>query len=341
MSGIVGNNFNFTYSGQLTKEIFYKATQDTPALSDFAIIDNGVKFKKQYPLLGSLSKIVKPYTGYGASYDTTGINITNATLETKMFQVRKAWNIDQWNGVLDQTFNYMSEDLKDGVDMFDPSGTFLQRAFDHVVEDAVRRDTFRRIFFAAQDSSDDDYNTIDGFWTRLIDTSGASNYCVRRAGSSMGIGTLSAGAALAKLEEVYDQSNELLKAIPSSQKKFFVTGSVWDNYYNSLIGNGAVTEAAFQNLQKGMTSLTYKGIEIVPVRYWDTLLLETDNPLYGVAKHLILYTTKDNHRIGVENAADLNKIESQYVWKDEIFYMKGNMKYGYQYLHCDLQTIAY
>jgi hypothetical protein len=340
MAGIVGNNFNFTYSGQLTKEIFYKPTQDTPALSDFAIIDNGVKYKKQYNVLGQLDKIVKPYTGYGATYNTTGINLTNVTLETKMFQVRKAWNIDQWNGVLDQTFNYLSEDLKDGVDMFDPSGTFLQRAFDIVIEDSIRRDNFRRIFFAAQDSSDDDYNTIDGIWTRLIDTSGASNYCVRRAGSALGTAALSSGNALTYLEQAYDQSNELLKAVPASKKKFFVTGSIWDNYYNSFIGTTG-TEQAFRNTQDGLMTLYYKGIEVVPVRYWDTLLLESDNPLFGTTKHLILYTTKDNHRIGVENGADLNKIEARYEWKDELYYIKGNMKYGYQYLHCDLQTIMY
>ena len=193
MAGIVGTNFNFTYSGQLSRELFFKPTEDTPALSDFAVIDGGVKYKKQYNLVPSLSKILTPYSGCAAAYDNTGVNITNATLETKNFYVRKSWCIDDFNGILDSTFSHLSEELNDGVDMFDPSGTFLQTAINRILEDALRRDVFRRAMFAAQDSADADYNTIDGLWTRLIDTSGGSNYCVRRAtGTSLGTGALAA-----------------------------------------------------------------------------------------------------------------------------------------------------
>jgi len=50
-----------------------------------------------------------------------------------------------------------------------------------VLSNALRLDVFRRASFAAGNSSDDDYNQFDGFWDRLIDSSGGSNYCVVRA----------------------------------------------------------------------------------------------------------------------------------------------------------------
>jgi hypothetical protein len=138
---------------------------------------------------------------------------------------------------------------------------------------------------------------------------------------------------------VYANSNVLLKNAPG--KKFTVTRSVWDNYYNSLIGTGAVTEQAFENLQKGLTTLTYKGIPIIPVDVWDLFLSESDNPLFATTRHLILLTVKDNHILGVEQGSDLNKIEGWYERKDRKFYYEADMKFGYNYLHCDLQTIAY
>jgi hypothetical protein len=102
-----------------------------------------------------------------------------------------------------------------------------------------------------------------------------------------------------------------------------------------------VTEQAFENLQKGLTTLTYKGIPVIPVDVWDLFLAESDNPLFATTRHLILLTVKDNHILGVEQGSDLNKIEGWYERKDRKFYYEADMKFGYNYLHCDLQTIAY
>jgi len=35
MASALETNFNFTYDGQLSTDVFYKPTEDTPALSDF------------------------------------------------------------------------------------------------------------------------------------------------------------------------------------------------------------------------------------------------------------------------------------------------------------------
>jgi len=155
---------------------------------------------------------------------------------------------------------------------------------------------------------------------------------------------------LTALESAYANSNILLKDWDNiyaqfggqvQKPVFWVTRSVWDNYYNSLIGTGAVTEQAFENLQKGIQTLTYKGYPVRPVSLWDQFLAESDNPLTGTTRHLIAFTTRDNHILGVENGADLNKIDGWYERKDRKYYFEGNMKMGYNYLHCDLQTIVY
>jgi hypothetical protein len=102
-----------------------------------------------------------------------------------------------------------------------------------------------------------------------------------------------------------------------------------------------VTEQQFANLTKGLSFLTYKGIPVRPIGLWDTFLAESDNPLFAVTRHLILLTIKENHILGVENGADLNKLEGWYERKDRKFYYEADFKLGYNYLHCDLQTIMY
>jgi ATP-dependent protease ClpP protease subunit len=340
---ILETNFNYTYPGLLTTEIFYKPTLQAPALSDIFTIDQGIKFQKQYNLVTQLNKILQPYTGCARTFNGNRQLITNTTVVTKEFQVSEAWCKDDFTGYLAGRYNILAQEwLKTGNKSFDPSGTPINTIIDRILTDALQRDVFRRASFGASNSSDPDYNQIDGLWDRLIDSSGASNYCVVRAGAALGTGTLATNAALTALEAAYASSNILLKNAPN--KVFWVTRSIWDNYYNSLIANGAVTqvtEASFENIQKGLQTLTYKGIPVRSVDLWDSFLAESDNPLFAVTRHLILLTVKENHILGVENGADLNKIEGWYERKDRQFYYEADMKFGYNYLHCDLQTIAY
>lgn len=351
MVSILETNFNYTYPGILTTDIFYKPSLGGPALTELFTIDQGIKSHKQYNLVNPISKILKPYTGCDRVFNSNRAFITNTTVRTKEFQVNESWCKDDFTGYLTGAYNFLAQEwLKTGIDSFDPSGTPIDRVIDNVLSNALRIDVFRRASFAAGNSSDDDYNQFDGLWDRLIDSSGASNYCVVRAGSALGTGTLAAGAALTALEAVYAGSNILLKDWENiygqfsgaiAKPTFWVTRSVWDNYYNSLIGTGAVTEQAFENLQKGLTTLTYKGFPVRPIGLWDQFLAESDNPLFATTRHLILFTTKDNHILGVEQGSDLNKIEGWYERKDRKFYYEADLKMGYNYLHCDLQTIAY
>lgn len=351
MVSILETNFNYTYPGILTTDIFYKPSLGNPALTDLFMIDQGIKDQKRYNLVNPISKILKPYTGCDRVFNNNQAFITNTTVQTKEFQVSESWCKDDFTNQLSGAYNYLAQEwLKTGIDSFDPSGTPIAAVIDNVLSNALRIDVFRRVSFAAGNSSDEDYNQFDGLWDRLIDSAGGSNYCVVRAGSSLGTGTLAGGAALTALEAVYSESNILLRDWDNiyaqfggqvQKPTFWVTRSVWDNYYNSLIGTGAVTEQAFENLQKGLTTLMYKGYPVRPVSLWDQFLAESDNPLNGDTRHLILFTTKDNHILGVEQGSDLNRIDGWYERKDRKFYYEADMKMGYNYLHCDLQTIAY
>ena len=345
---IVETNFSFTYPGLLTTELFYKPTLSSPALSDIFTIDQGISFKKQYNVIPGLSKVIKPYTGCGGSNTNSSRDlISNVELVTKEFRMQEKWCKDDFTGQLSGIYNNLAQEwLKTGEKSFDPAGTPIDTIIQTVLQDAMRRDLFIRATMAAGNSSSADYNQIDGLWDRLIDSSGGSNYCVRKApGTALGTGTLAAGAALAALQATYDASNDLLKE-QMDKAVFWVTGSVYDNYVKSLQGTGNVSQAQYEALINGIKGsatwnggITFNGIPVMPVRLWDSSLADSSNPLNATTRHLILLTVKQNHMLGVESGADLNRIETWYENKDSARYYRSDFKIGYQYLHCDLQTI--
>jgi hypothetical protein len=332
----VGVDFDYTYNGKLSTEVLFCPSIDTPAISDFFKIFPQNKYKVQIPLLLPLSKIVKAYTSCARTF-TDGIDITNTTLELAQLEINMEWCKDDFEGTVG---NILAEDwLKSGVDEFDPSGTQIQKVIDQHVSDAARRDTFRIFSFGDTNDADADWNQLDGLWTKLIANSGTgSSYCVRRTDDLAG--TLAAGAALTALQNAYTESAIVLKQLPTSMKYFAVTGSVYENLMASYESNSNGTEKQFTNLTMGQDSLTYRGIPVIAVYAWDSALADLTCPIFG-RTNLILYTTKENHAVGVDVEADSTKISGWYERKDRRYYIEGFQRLGYNYLCCDLQTIAY
>lgn len=352
MTSIVQTSFTWTYPGIFTSDLLYKPSIDTPAISDMFTIDQNIKFQKQYNLVQVLNQILKPYNGCGptaGNSNNTRDNITSATVTTKEFRMEEAWCKDDFTQQLTGVYNNLAQEwLRTGEAQFDPAGTPIDTVIQNVLTDALRRDVFGRLTMAADQSSNANFNQFSGLWDRLIDSSGSQvNYCVIRGGSALGTGTISAANATAALEACYINAPAILKQ-NLAKATFWVTGSVYDAYINQLIGQGNVSQAQFENTYQGVMGnktwdggVPYKGIIVRPVRYWDSSLIDANNPFNATVRHLVLLTVKSNHVAGVENGNDLNKIYSWYENKDSKRYYRADMKLGYNYMHCDLQTIAY
>lgn len=342
---ILETNLNYTWNGVLSTDLFFKPTISSPALADIFTIDLGASDKKRYHIAPVFNKVLKPYTGCGQAVTGSSNDITSKFIQLKPFGMYESWCKDDFTDQLSGSYNVLAQEwLKTGTDSFDPAGTPIDRMIMKQLKDALRRDIFRRVSFGDTTSSNADYNQIDGLWQSLIDQSGASNYCVYRYGSALGTGTLSAGTAQTYFEGIFNNSSNLLKeqAIDGGKGQFLVTRSVWENYYGSLAATGAVTEQAFGNQVNGLAKLTFRGIPVTPITLWDDHLSDSNNPLAATTKHLIAFTIKDNHVLGVENTADLDKIDSWFEKKDNKRYYRSNMIMGFLgAIHCDLTTISY
>lgn len=340
-----GIDFDYTYNGRLETEVLFKPTIDTPEINSLFTARTGFKYKQQIPLLLPLSKITKAYSSCDRTFND-GVDITNTTLSLTELEINQEWCKDDFEGLVG---NILAEEwLKSGVDEFDPSGTPIQGVMNRLVEDAMRRDAFRIISFGDTNDADADWSQLDGLWTKMLGADGSgSSYCVQAAGTDFGTGDLSAGEALAALKACYENSRIILKQLPNSEKYFAVTGSVFENLLSSYEANTNGTENQFTLLtmgpqeRNGRPALNYRGIPVIPIYAWDSALEDTTSPQYNTVKHLILYTTRINHFVGFDVEADKGRISGWYERKDRNFYLEGFYRMGYQYIHCDLQTIYY
>jgi hypothetical protein len=338
MASVLGENFDYTYNGNLLTEVFFKPSVGTPQLDSIFRILPGSKYKIQAPLGPVLSKIVK--AGTDCTRTAAGsVNLTNQTIELsplKMFVEECAEEFETATG------NILAEEwLKSGVDVNDISGTQLEATINTMLEDALRRDVFRIVSFGDTSDADNDFNQLEGLWAQLIANSGGgTSYCVNKV-ASFGTATLSAGEALAAFKAAYEGADAILDQIPEAQKRFYVTRSVFDNLVSSYESVSTGSDLQVGYLADGIPIVRYRGVEVVKISAWDESLADTANPLNGTTSHLLLYTTRENHVLGVENSADLNRIRSWYSLDDDKYKFDSKMRIGYNYLHCDLQTIAY
>lgn len=343
---ILETNLPYTWNGILSTDLFFKPTLDTPAISDVFTVDLGASDSKRYHIAPVFNKVLKPYTGCDQPVTGSSYDITSKKIQLKPFEMYEGWCKDDFTNQLSGSYNVLAQEwLKTGTNSFDPAGTPIDRMIVDGLKDALRRDIWRRISFGSTASSSADYNQINGLWRDLIDQSGASNYCVYASKTNFGTGALSASAAYNELLAIYKNSSQLLKqqAIDGRKGRFLVTRSVWENLYDTYTGTGAVTELAFKQAMDGISGqLTFRGIPVIPISIWDDFLTDSSNPLFATTRHLIAFTLKENHILGVENTSDLEKIDSWFEKKDNKRYYRANMIMGFLgAIHCDLTTISY
>lgn len=331
MANVLIQNLNYTYNGKESTDLFFKPSVMTPDFKQlFRVIDD-VQSKKQLNLVGNLSNIVKKYTTCDRPALGDGINITNRTLEVTPLQV--------WEGQCSDTFeeSIFETILKAGIDRNDITGTDIENAIRTLLTDALRRDNFDLFSFGDTTATGAAafLDRLDGLWTRLID--GVADYSVQRIGGALGQGALAADAALDRLTDMYEQSNKILRSLPLEERKFFVTQSVFDNLLKSYRSTTSGSELQFGVTQNGIQDMKFYGIDVIPVIAWDAAIenYELSDP------HRILYTTPQNHAVGVNRANDDSTLGFWYERKDRKVYIEGLYRMGYNFIHSDLQSIAY
>jgi len=337
-------NFSYTYPGKLNTELIQKPKINTPGLSELFKIIQGVRCGQYVNLVQPLTTVLKKGTADCAPTYTQAGSITDRKLETGLYEINLSWCKKEFQALCNVLGD--SELIGDGLSGYELGGRLRTVIFDEVLE-AARLDVFKAIFLSNNSlgsGSTNLYSNIDGVFTKFFDA--AAEYCVKLVSDAFPNqhnSTLSANQARDMLRLLWGNSNQLLKQLASSQKQMWVSGSVWENYYDSLINN-CCTEGAWRLAQDGSTRLFYRGIEVFPLWFADdTLGAATNadsNPFYDEIRHFAVYTAKSNHYVGVERLSDLDNLNMCFDCRTNSNLIKGRYRIGYNFVQCDLISWA-
>ncbi len=340
-------NFSYTYPGVLSTELIQKPKINTPAITEMARVISGVRAGEYLNLVQPLTRALEKGTNTCApTYSQSG-SITDRKIETGLFEINKSWCKKEFQGLL-TNYNVLGDDkslVGDGLSGYELGGKLRSVILDEILEQA-RQDVWKVWLFGNNSlgsTSTNLFSTIDGLWTRYLDS--FASYCIKPVLNTLPNGAtsvLNANDATNTFRAMWGQAPILLKQIMASGKvKIFTTGSLWENYYDSLIANCCV-EGSWKMGQDGVTKLYYRGIEIVPIWIADyTLENDTDNPYYGLLRHFAIMTTPENNIFAVENQSDLNNLEICYDCRTKTTYIQGESRFGAQFVQCDQTVIAY
>jgi hypothetical protein len=338
------NITTYTYPGILSKEIIQKPKIDTPALSALFSIRNGVRSKEQLHLMAPLTSVLAKGTAACEPTYTQSGSITGKTLETGLFEINLSWCKKEFQGLL-ASYNVFGDDpayVGDGLSGYELGGKLRSLILDEIMEQA-RQDIWKiALFGQTAFTGSSVYSTIDGLWTNYLDNFAA--YCIKAVTNALPNGTtsvLNSNQARDTFRDMWRGAPILLKQMfASGRVKLFVTGSMWENYLTSL-ETDCCTEGSWKLGQDGARTLYFRGIELVPLWIADYTLETDTNPYTGLLRHFAIMTIPENNIFGVENQSDLNNIELCYDCRTKTTYLQGEMRFGTNFINCDLTVIAY
>lgn len=317
-----------TFRGEEASTMFIEPVyMDDDLRQNFRVIPNVVS-KKKLAFAQELEKIVRSYSGCGFA-PVNGFKVYERWVEVDR---AKADVVMCWEEFRDTVYEEL---LKTGTSIGDLTGTQLFTLAEQLVRNAIKKDNMRLAFFGNRAATDPAYDVTDGFWTVILKAFVDANQCPY---FDTGSGTaLSAGDGIEHLRTVDDNQDVRLKALPNNMKKFFVAGSVYDQYMVDL-ENGGGADGGWRMLQDGSQMLTFRGIEVKPMWGW-TEIMAADFAQSNA--HLILLTSPQN----LVMATDVNDPESQMrIWydeEDEQVKIKCRWKHGFQVVHPSLLSVGY
>lgn len=332
-------SFSYTYPGLLNTELLQKPKINTPALSDFGRVIQGVRCGQYMNLVQPLTSVLTKGTADCAPTYTQAGSITDRKLETGPFEINLEWCKKDFIA----TCSVLSDSdlIGDGISGYELGGRLRTVILDEVQE-AGRLDMWKVLLFGQNAYLGSSvYSGIDGVWTHLLDS--FASYCAKPVYNALpktATSTLNPNQARDAFSLLWRNAPRLLKQIPIAQRVIWTTESMWENYYDSVI-NDCCNEGSWQAAQDGLGTLRYRGIPVVALSIADEVLENSGNPYFGTLRHFAIYTTPANWQIGVERASDLNNLEICYDCRTKTTLIQGEMRFGVNFVHCDLQAIAY
>jgi hypothetical protein len=329
MANVADKGTFATYSGANLNEIFYEPVfRSEDIMRNYRVLPN-VKHKMNVFTSAALTKIVNKYTGCSATSGSTQFDIDEKTITAGRMRVALEQCTDEFFGT------YIEEMYRNGADVMNIEGTQLADAIVNRAVKGIAQDVVRLAWGGDTASGSAAYDSMDG-WMKLMGS--GTVLAARTELSAVAPTAPTAGESLSLLRTMYDDAPAALQQVPASDKKIFVTPKTYNAYLSNLEGTSA--DLAITNQQDGLLVVKFRGVELVPVYEWDTILADTDPAMFlrgGVnGTEGACYCAVENLIIGSDVTDPEGSFKVFYDDLEEKMFFRGYFKLGVQFLYPSL-----
>ena len=325
MANVANNSIAATYGGANLNEIFYEPVfRSDDLMRNYRVIPN-VKHKMNVYTAAALTKIVESYSTCSPTSGAKQFNIDDKVITAGRCRVALEQCTDEFFGT------FIEESYRNGADVMNIEGTQLA---DAIVDRAVRgiaQDVVRLAWGGDIAGAVAGYTAFDG-WMELMKAEAVLTFNSATPANPI------ASDALSLIMNVYDGAPAALQQVAPADKKMFVTPKLYNAYLQNLEGNGA--DLAIVNRVDGSARVSFRGVELVPMYEWDTILTDTNPDLFANGGNQfdqgVCYVAVDNLIIGSDVTDPEGSFKVFYDDLEEKMFFRGYFKLGVQYLYSSL-----
>jgi hypothetical protein len=326
MANVADNAITATYGGANLNGIFYEPVfRSDEIMRNYRVIPN-VKHKMNVFTAAPLTKIVESYSTCSTSSTSTDFDIMSKTITAGRCRVALEQCWDEFKDT------FIEESYRNGVDVTNMEGTQVGDAIVNRAVAGIASDVVRLAWGGDVAGAVAGYTAFDG-WMELM----AAEPVLEQTG----IAPLNPTAqeALNLIMKVYDGAPAALQQVAPADKKMFVTPKLYNAYLQNIEGNGA--DLAIVNMVDASPRVSFRGVELVAMYEWDTILVDTNPDLFQSAAGAdvnqgVCYIAVENLIIGSDVTDPEGSFKVFYDDLEEKMYFRGYFKLGVQYLYSSL-----
>ena len=326
MANVADNAITATYGGANLNGIFYEPVfRSDEIMRNYRVIPN-VKHKMNVFTAAPLTKIVESYSTCSTSSTSTDFDIMSKTITAGRCRVALEQCWDEFKDT------FIEESYRNGVDVTNMEGTQVGDAIVNRAVAGIASDVVRLAWGGDVAGAVAGYTAFDG-WMELM----AAEPVLEQTGIAPLNPT--AGEALNLIMKVYDGAPAALQQVAPADKKMFVTPKLYNAYLQNIEGNGA--DLAIVNMVDASPRVSFRGVELVAMYEWDTILVDTNPDLFQSAAGAdvnqgVCYIAVENLIIGSDVTDPEGSFKVFYDDLEEKMYFRGYFKLGVQYLYSSL-----
>lgn len=356
------NPATITYNGDEVRDMqdaIMEAVYQNPELTSVHAIVTTAVNKKQIVFLGKLSKLTKKKTDCGGDPSANTIPLTE-----------KFWNLQSVEFWLAQCATPLNESfwawgLNKGIKRNDLTNTDFAEFLMERIDPALAEDTLRITWFNDTDAAnvDDspagiitsgvdvsDYNMIDGLWKQIYTAVNANKTILvditRNAGNSYTNQKFVAQDTTDKVvigifQSMIEGADTRLRAYRDKGLFFVATQSMCDQLRREYKSFNNIPDS-FTMIIDGIKYLTYDGIPIIEMSFWDRTIMEDfDNGTTYYQPHRAVLTIKENIPVGFDAEEGIQNVENFYLPKEQTNNWRGEHMIDAKLLQEYLLVAAY